>query len=155
MAMRKGRTEHEADLLGLLEPSYALIKLNPPANIFPSLLIEVQIFSPLQLHETSVPGWGEAQCQAGSGKSHLRAFCRGWTTFLLQGWSLGHFSVHTAQSARGGPATAAAVFTRSVSSSTRMDLAVLHKCGICRQRRDLALMSRSRAQLEALLISTY
>lgn len=102
-----------------------------------------------------MPGWGEAQQQAGFGKSPLRAFCRGWTTFLLQGWSLGHFSVHTAQCACGGPATAAAVFTRSVSSSTGMDLAALHKCGICRHRRDLALMSRSRAQLEAVQISTY
>lgn len=46
MAMRKGRTEHEADLLGLLEPSYALTKPDTPANIFPSPLIEVQIFFP-------------------------------------------------------------------------------------------------------------
>lgn len=155
MAMRKGRTEHETDLLGLLEPSYAFIKLDPPANIFPSPLAEVQIFSPLQMHETSVPGWGGAQRQAGAGKTPPRAFCRGWTTFLLQEWPLGHLSVHTAQCAHAGPATAAAVFTHTVSSSTRMDLAALHKCGICRHRRDLALMSRSRAQLETVRISTY
>lgn len=36
-----------------------------------------------------------------------------------------------------------------------MDLAALHKRGICRHRRVLTLMSKSRAQLESVQIPSY
>lgn len=42
-----------------------------------------------------------------------------------------------------------------VSSSKGMYLVALHKHGICRRRRVLVLMSKSKAQLESVQISTY
>lgn len=41
------------------------------------------------------------------------------------------------------------------SSSKGMYLVALHKQGICRRRRVVVLMSKSRAQLESMQISTY
>lgn len=89
--MRKGRTEHETDLLGLLEPSYAFIKSDPPANIFPSPLAEVQIFSPLQMHETSVPGWGELNVRQELGKPPRGPFAEAGPHFYYKSGLWGTF----------------------------------------------------------------
>lgn len=82
------------------------IKQGPPANIFPPAVTRLQISSSVQLcealvgrerHSADRGNWHfTACCQAGGGKSPLRAFYREWDAFLEPKPPFGHLSAHGA-----------------------------------------------------------